>query len=425
MIGRKYCLLFLILYLSIGGGCLLWIGSRQMIPPVDMVEVNRIAKETAVQMEVGTFSRIEDIPYEYVVTDSAGQVVFATAEGLSGSWEEAIKRRDTVIDIADSGRDGRILGRVLVDTGFSREMERGKRTLTAACLFFLLGLAAAAGIYLFYLNRRVLRPFRQLKEFSRNVAMGNLDIPLPMDRGHVFGPFTESFDLMRDQLKEARRREAAADREKKELVASLSHDIKTPVTSIKLVSELLLVTQKDTGLLEKLTTINQKAEQIDLLISNMLHASLEDLGELEVNIGEESSALLTEMIRRADYLGRVEMEEVVECLLLMDPLRMEQVLDNIIQNSYKYAGTAIRIHCGLDVNALRLEVQDFGPGVSEEELPKLCRKFYRGVNLKGEAKEGSGLGLYIARYLMERMGGELLVYNRSDGFSVEVVIRLA
>lgn len=422
MIGRKYCVLLLCLYLILGGGCLLWIGSRQAVPPVDMVEVNRIGKETAAQMAEGTLKRIEDAPYEYVVTDSRGQVVFATADGLSGSWEEAVKRRDTVIDIE---RDGRILGRVLVDTKLSQELWNEKRSLMSACLIFMVSLAAAAGIYLAYLNRRVLQPFRQLKEFSRNVAMGNLDLPLPMDRGHVFGPFTESFDLMRDQLKEARRREAAADREKKELVASLSHDIKTPVTSIKLVSELLLVTQKEEGLREKLTTINQKAEQIDLLISNMLHASLEDLGELEVKTGEESSTLLTEMIKRADYLGRVEMEEIPECLLLMDPLRMEQVLDNIIQNSYKYAGTAIQIHCGLEANALRLELRDFGPGVAEEDLPKLCRKFYRGSSLSGESKEGSGLGLYIARYLMERMGGELSVYNRSDGFSVEVIIRLA
>ena len=87
----------------------------------------------------------------------------------------------------------------------------------------------------------VFKPFKKLQSFAVNVARGNLDIPLKMDKNNPFGAFTESFDIMREELAAARQSEYAANRSKKELVASLSHDIKTPVASIKAVSELMLM----------------------------------------------------------------------------------------------------------------------------------------------------------------------------------------
>ena len=92
--------------------------------------------------------------------------------------------------------------------------------------------------YSIYLNHTIIKPFCKLKSFAQRVAGGNLDIPLAMDRQNLFGSFTESFDLMRTELKKARIAEAEANASKKELVAKLSHDIKTPVASIKAASEL-------------------------------------------------------------------------------------------------------------------------------------------------------------------------------------------
>ena len=208
-------------------------------------------------------------------------------------------------------------------------------------------------------------------------------------------------------------------------MASLSHDIKTPVTSIKLVSELLLVTETDGKVREKIQTIYNKSEQIDRLISDMLQATLEDLGELRVTVSEESSTLLESMIRHSDFYGRVTMEPIPGCLLQMDPLRMEQVIDNLINNAYKYAGTPITVCSEILNGFLRLEFMDYGNGVPEEELPKLFQKFYRGSNSLTGSKTGSGLGLYIAHYLLKKMGGDIQYFNRKDGFSVEVLIRLA
>lgn len=102
-----------------------------------------------------------------------------------------------------------------------------------------------------------------------------MEVPLNMNKNNPFGVFTESFDIMREQLAAARKSEYEANRSKKELVASLSHDIKTPVASIKAVSELMLLRAMDAKDIRQLNMINAKAEQIDLMITDMFHATLE------------------------------------------------------------------------------------------------------------------------------------------------------
>ena len=129
------------------------------------------------------------------------------------------------------------------------------------------------------------------------------------------------------------------------------------------------------------------------------------------------------MILEADYESRVEPFQIPGCILYMDIFRMEQVVGNLINNAYKYAGTAIIVDAEVTAEDLRLEFKDYGKGVPKEELPYVFNKFYRG-NQSGKTAEGSGLGLYIARNLMEKMGGGIECFNREDGFSVVLYIPL-
>ena len=274
-----------------------------------------------------------------------------------------------------------------------------------------------------YCERSVLKPFRKLRRFARDVAMGNLDIPLEMDKYRRFGAFTESFDLMREELKKARENERAADRSKKELVASLSHDIKTPVASIKAAAELMLVKPKDEKEKIQLERINEKAEQINLLVTDMFHATLEELQELSVTSAEVHSTVIPQLIQNADYKGQVKPFSIPNCIVWADPVRLQQVFDNIIVNSYKYAGTNIEINAFFDEKFLVIEIIDFGPGALDDELPLLFNKFYRGKNAVD--KSGYGLGLHISKFLLEQMSGELRCGNRQGGFAVRLALQLA
>ena len=184
--------------------------------------------------------------------------------------------------------------------------------------------------YFIYLRNRVVRPFDRLKGFAARVAGGDLETPLEMDRGHVFGAFTESFDIMREELKSSREREAEAVRSRKELVAELSHDIKTPVASIKAMADVMSLNAADDMQRETIASINGKADQIDKLISNLFHATLEELEQLEVNPEDLSSKELIQMVREADYMKRVKKLDIKDAVIVCDRLRINQVITNII-----------------------------------------------------------------------------------------------
>jgi len=128
------------------------------------------------------------------------------------------------------------------------------------------------------------------------------------------------------------------------------------------------------------------------------------------------------LIKNADYEQRTKPYSIPDCIISADVLRLQQVIDNIISNSYKYAGTHIEINSYFEDSQLVLEIMDFGTGVSDHDLPLIFNKYYRGENAEG--KNGYGLGLYISRYLIGQMSGELQCVNRTDGFTVRITLRL-
>ena len=204
-----------------------------------------------------------------------------------------------------------------------------------------------------------------------------------MDKNNIFGAFTESFDIMREEIKTSKRREYQAVKSKNEFVASLSHDIKTPVASIKAVSEVMEIKAKSEEELKNIKIIKNKAEQINKLVSNIFDFTLEELDELKVNISEGYSDEIIRIIERADYFNKVTFHgEMPKVMINMDSFRLQQVIDNIIINSYKYADTEIQVSFQIENKQLQLYIKDFGPGAKEEELPLLYNKFFRGKGLK-------------------------------------------
>jgi signal transduction histidine kinase len=261
-----------------------------------------------------------------------------------------------------------------------------------------------------------------LDGFARQVAAGDLDAPLRMGRAAAFGAFTEAFDLMRQELAASRERERQADRAKKEMVASLGHDMKTPVASIKAVAEVMAARADDPKTAQQLATIGAKADQIDALASELLEGALADLELLAVDVREVSSRELAELARQADYLEWADGIVLPDCLALADPLRWAQTVGNVIANSYKYGLAPIRLTGRIDAGRLEVVIADSGPGARADELALVTRKFYRGA---GNGRDGAGLGLYLADHFMERMGGQLTCANADPGFVVRLRLRLA
>ncbi|MDE6200809.1 MAG: HAMP domain-containing histidine kinase [Clostridiales bacterium] len=384
----------------------------------DVVAVNEIVQSVSADFdELDAHKNTASL--DYTVINNDGKLLYKTKSGLSETINQAIAHRDTVLDITNGES---VVGKVIIYNDGARTLMSQKRTVIAVLAVAIAVQCCVFVCYVVYLQARVIKPFRKLKGFAERVACGNLDIPLEMDRGNLFGAFTESFDIMRSELKKARLAEAAAQQSKKELVAKLSHDIKTPIASIKAVSEVGLTLAKSTKDKSNYTQIINKSDQINTLVTNLFTATLEELEQLTVTPTSIDSRRVKELLENADYLHRADIPDMPECLVYADSLRLQQVFDNIFANSYKYANTDIAIAVGRRDDYIDVIIEDEGGGVSGEELLTLKEKFKRGNN--AQSIEGAGLGLYISDYFMREMGGALDIANGERGLRVTVTIPL-
>lgn len=424
----RFLLIYIAFVLAVGiAGCYVIAGGKLSNEiPVHTIEINRLL--VSLEENWDSVSSYKDKPiesdssFDYSVIDTNGNVIIYTRDDIAKSISSATSDYDVIRNIEV---DGKVSGYLIVHNP-KAELEKQTNMKIALFVMSLILLTVVISVlYYVYLKRRVLDPFKKLKGFAVRVAGGNLDTPLEMDKGNVFGPFTESFDIMREELKASREREEKAVKSRKELVAQLSHDIKTPVSSIKAMTDVMSLTASEE---DKVTinAINAKADQIDSLISNLFHATLEELEQLEVKPEDINSTDIVQMLKDADYLNKIEKLDIKDAVVFADRLRLNQVLNNIIFNSYKYADTMINVTSRFEnagSNYLFIEIADKGPGVPEEELEMITQKFKRGSNAGN--KDGSGLGLYISDYLMNKMEGSLTVRNTGDGFAVEIGIKIS
>ncbi len=239
-------------------------------------------------------------------------------------------------------------------------------------------LAGAAGLFYLYVKKNILRPFSEMKEYAGRIAYGDLDTPLEMHENNMFGAFTESFDIMREELKSSKNRKNELKRREKELVAALSHDLKTPIAGINTICDVLTVRTEDDYILGKVEGIQKKTEQMENLVNDLLTSTLEDIGEMTVICRDEESKVLHDIVKSSDPRGLTQEEAIPECLIHIDMKRVAQVIGNIISNSYKYAGTGIDIKYSLSGDYLNMSITDHGNGVPAEKLDLITNKFYRG-----------------------------------------------
>lgn len=288
------------------------------------------------------------------------------------------------------------------------------------CLLFLTGVVVYCGVV-------IAVPFRRMNHFAEHVARGELDHPLAYERTNLFGKFTWAFDSMRKEILQTRAREQEAIENNKTVIASISHDIKTPVASIRAYAEALELGMD--GDPEKraayVATILRKCDEVSQLTDDMLTHALTELERLrfvpeEFDLGDALSACLEDCSAgRNDIVYEKSDSPLCVCA---DRNRIVQMTENLVNNARKYAKTKIDITLKQDADRAVLLVRDYGPGIPDAELPFVCGKFFRGTNAKNE--KGAGLGLYIVKYIAEQSGGSVRIQNDRPGLSVTVTLPL-
>ena len=292
-------------------------------------------------------------------------------------------------------------------------------------LVFLL----TAGIVI-YIYRKILQPFRAIAELPVELSKGNLSVPIKEEKDRYFGRFLWGMDMLRDKLETDKNDRLAMEQEKKTLILTMSHDIKTPISAIKLynraLSENLYETEEKKR--EAYQGIDRNLSELEKYIEEIQSTAREDFLQISVSDGEFYLSDMMDAVeklykekaaeRRVDFV----IDSYQNCLIRGDRERALEVLQNLMENALKYGdGRNIRISFADEEDCRLVTVENTGCTLPERELPNVFDSFYRGSN--AENKKGSGLGLYICRRLMQAMDGEVYAEVRGDIFAATAVFR--
>ncbi|MDE6749547.1 MAG: HAMP domain-containing histidine kinase [Lachnospiraceae bacterium] len=310
-------------------------------------------------------------------------------------------------------------------------VENGHHSIVAVncvlCALFLLMIGL-----LYYIRKHIIMPFGRLNDVPQELAKGNLAVPIPEEKSRYFGKFTWGVNLLRESIEESRKKEITMQRDKKLLLLSLSHDIKTPLSAIKLNAKALAkgLYKDEEKRRATAENINTRADEIERFVSEITKAAGEDFMSFEVTQGEAFLSVIITKIdaRYAPQLAMSGTEFTIrkydDCLLTCDPECLAECLQNLIENAIKYGdGRQIEISFDKMDGCELITVSNTGCTLEAKELPQIFESFHRGNNA-GKVP-GNGLGLFICKRLMSLMGGEVYADIRDERFYITLVVKMA
>ena len=312
-------------------------------------------------------------------------------------------------------------------------------------LSYFIGISVTAGfmIILYLTNRfltrfifnRIKQPLEMLSHGVRQISDGNLDYRIAYDEKDEFNPICKDFNEMAVRLKASVEEVQRSEQNRKELLASISHDLRSPLTSIKAYVEGLLEGVADTpeSQLEYLQTIKQKTDDINKMVSQLFLYSKMDMGNYPtkpefLSVTDEIADFVVASCEDYEARGiRIDVSGLqTSSIIFADPLQLRSVIANILDNSAKYKDKEIasaRIACSDSGGTVRIVFEDDGPGVPSDVLPHIFNVFYRSDPSRNNPDKGSGLGLAIASKAIERMNGRIYAQN-IDGGGLRMIIEI-
>nr|WP_294484494.1 HAMP domain-containing sensor histidine kinase [uncultured Anaerosporobacter sp.] len=288
----------------------------------------------------------------------------------------------------------------------------------------------AIGVLLYYIKREIMQPFKKLTDMPYDLAKGRLKSEVKESKYRYFGKFLWGINMLRETLEKHKQREMQLEKEKKTLLVSLAHDIKTPLSMIMLYAQALKEKLYDTEEKkeEAIDQILGKANAIENYVSEIIHVSKNDIFNLEV---EEETFYLNEIIDsiRDSYDEKCKrryidftIEAYENKLLIGDSSKLIEVLENVMENAIKYGDKeSIKITCYEEDYCQLINITNSGKPIPSTDFVHMFESFWRGKN--AHEKQGYGLGLYICKSIMHQMKGEIFVENTQESMSLVIVVR--
>ena len=339
---------------------------------------------------------------------------FSEAQHRSTSKNEAVQEADYDITIGETGVDGSGLRIMTKDLFFT-------------ALVILIFTSVSVGLWIY---RSVATPLVKLRKATQNIKDGNLDFVLDVEGTDEFAELCRDFEEMRRRLKESAEEKLVLDKENKELISNISHDLKTPITAVKGYVEGIMDGVADTP--EKMDryvrTIYNKTVEMDHLINELTFYSKIDTNRIsytfsKLNVEDYFSDCAEEVGLELEtrgiqlcYANYVDSDVQV----IADGEQIRRVIHNIISNAIKYMDRGkgmkgiIQIRVKDVGDFVQVEIEDNGKGIAAKDLPYIFDRFYRTDVSRNSAKGGSGIGLSIVRKILEDHGGKVWATSRED-----------
>lgn len=312
-----------------------------------------------------------------------------------------------------------------------------KNALREMIFALILVLCLTSMVLTWWMQKGLFTPINQLNTAMQNIAEGNLEYMLTTEEKGEIGELYRNYEDMRLRLKESTDEKFEHEQKNRELVSNISHDLKTPITSIKGYVEGIMDGVADTP--EKMDkyirTIYDKANDMDRLINELTTYSGIDTNRIPYNFRR---------INVTDYFGdcveevgldleskniELNYDALVEpsTQIIADPEQLKRVINNIISNSVKYMNKekgVIDIRILDELDSIRVEIEDNGMGIAAKDLPNIFERFYRTDASRNSSKGGSGIGLSIVKKIIEDHGGYIWATSKeNEGTCMHFVIR--
>ncbi|MCL2353640.1 MAG: HAMP domain-containing histidine kinase [Defluviitaleaceae bacterium] len=293
--------------------------------------------------------------------------------------------------------------------------------ISIAMVYLLIVIVLANILLAKYITRRITSPIDILARGVDEISVGNLTHRIEYSKGDEFDAVCASFNEMAERLHSMVQQRQADEKNRRELIAGISHDLRTPLTSVKAYIEGLRKGVATTPEKQEkyLSTIQSKTEDIEYIITQLFTFSKIDTGEFPFNL--EVVDIACELAKVMDVAEGVEASHV-----LVDVVQFRNVLENIHSNSVKYSGredVKVLASCEKQGDDMVITIADNGVGVPDEMLTKIFDVFVRGDESRNNPAEGSGLGLAISAKIIERLGGTIRAENVAEG-GLAVIITL-
>ncbi len=312
-----------------------------------------------------------------------------------------------------------------------------KNVLKRMICAFILVLCLTSIVLTQWIQKGIFTPINQLNIAMQNIAEGNLEYMLTTEEKGEIGELYRNYEDMRLRLKESLDEKFEHEQKNKELVSNISHDLKTPITSIKGYVEGIMDGVADTPekMHKYIKTIYDKANDMDRLINELTTYSGIDNNRIpytfrRINVSDYFRDCVEEVgLDLESKRIQLNYEALIEpsTQIVADPEQLKRVINNIISNSVKYMNKekgVIDIRILDEVDAIRVEIEDNGMGVAAKDLPNIFERFYRTDASRNSSKGGSGIGLSIVKKIVEDHGGYIWATSKeNEGTCMHFVIR--